>query len=153
MTRTHQAADHVQVTHYLFSLRSMSMMSTQDFSVLDSHQALRNGGIAELWHISIHRAEGTMTTLSQCIQKPNMAHMQPQMLLSLVWPRYLEDLAASKTPITQVCNLLGSFDICMLQSGQGHDSSCSGMLCIANLRYSLQNAFRPSSLLARSRHR
>ena len=115
------------MTHYLFSLRSMSMMSTQDLSGLGSHQALHNHGIAELLHISIHRAEGTMAAMSQCIHKPNMAHMQPQMLLSLVWPRYLEKLAASKTPITQVRNLTGDFDSCMLRSDKGNGSSCSAM--------------------------
>ena len=64
--------------------------------------ALKDLGAAELFVTALQESQGALGIANMFDGMPSLAHIQPQMLLSLAWPRYLQELAASKTPITQV---------------------------------------------------
>ena len=117
----------MQVTHYLLSLIHVNMISMSDLSRLQSDQTLGTDGIAELFHKSAEQTEGTVGMLSQGACYADLADMQPQTLLSLVWPRYLDELAASKSPITQVHTLpqkLTSACFHLMKTARGHAQPC-----------------------------
>ena len=104
----------VQVLHTLASLAGAGMVSVQEISQIESRPTFREHGIAELMHSKILEVAGALKIASALGPMAQSAHIQPQMLLSLAWPRYLQELAASKTPITQVGSALLSSSLCKL---------------------------------------
>lgn len=90
-----------QVSEFLVTLASASMVCMDSLDDVGSIQTLRDLGVAELLHSAIRKPKQAAEIVAECGLTPSLAHIQPQTLLSLVWPRYLQELAASKSPITQ----------------------------------------------------
>lgn len=84
----------------LTSLASARMLSGEDLSSIRTHQALRDHGAAELLHHDIQGANGTVAF--GLTYMASLAHIKPQTILLHAWPRYLEELTASRVPIMQV---------------------------------------------------
>lgn len=100
---------YVQVTDYYLLLAMAGMMSMGELSELESDQALRDHGIAELLHSTIQGSKGAIEVMAKFDPDlyPDLSHHKPQTLLSLVWPQYLQELAVSQLPITQVGFIAG----------------------------------------------
>lgn len=82
------------------------MVDAAQLSELAHDPALGDYGVADFMHIRYQQLSIGFRLVAASCPTHSLAHIQPQTLLSLAWPRYLQELAASKTPITQVHNLL-----------------------------------------------
>ena len=74
--------------------------------MIHANQALRTHGIAELFQSSFKALEGAIDIACELSSQRSLADIKTRILLPLVWPRYLRELAASKSPITQVHSLV-----------------------------------------------
>lgn len=97
-----QGAAHVQVLDFLVILAGIQMLPMDQVYDFYSDPALRKHAIGDIWRSMVRDLREGFEHVARLCHKPNHAHVLPQTVLSLAWPRYLEELAASRTPITQV---------------------------------------------------
>ena len=105
LMRTGSKAPNAQVADYFTCLSMASILPTGSLSTLHANQALQNHGLAELLQSAFKRTEGAANGTSNfCFSfGPRFSDIKIDTILSLAWPHYLQELAASKSPITQVC--------------------------------------------------
>ena len=80
-------------------LAKADILSTASLSTIHANQALEDRGIAELLQSSFQGLQGAVDTAPE---PSSLSHAKVKFMLSLAWPCYLRELAASKSPITQV---------------------------------------------------
>ena len=88
---------------YFTFLAMARILPTESLSTLHTDQALQKHGLAEFLQSAFESLEGTADLASKMGLDQRFSHVKVDTILSLAWPRYLQELAASKSPITQVC--------------------------------------------------
>ena len=106
------------MSEFLVTLASASMICVGNLDNIISIQTLRDLGVAEMLQGAVDKTKAAAGILASLSLMPSLGHVQPQTLLSLAWPRYLQELAASKTPITQACLRASSGDTASADPGQ-----------------------------------
>ena len=98
-----------QVAEYFTCLAMASILPTESLSTLHANQALQKHGLAELLQSAFEKIEGAADRATKIASEfgfdwgPSLSDIKIDTILSLAWPRYLQELAASNSPITQVC--------------------------------------------------
>ena len=90
---------------YFSCLVMASILPTGSLSALHANQDLQKHGLAELLQGACEMIEGAADRATKLGFGfgSNLFDIKIDTILSLVWARYLQELAASKSPITQVC--------------------------------------------------
>lgn len=92
---------HMQVLNCLTCLAVASAVTFDGLCAMSASQALRDCGISEMLHSKILDTQPTIDMWLKNKWAPNKANVKSEAVLSLAWPSYLQELAASKTPVTQ----------------------------------------------------
>ena len=95
----------MQVLLFLVGLQGVGMVDVAHIFYMTHNLGLEALGSADFLHTRIQYFTSGLNTIVATCRVADLSHIQPKTLLSLAWPRYLNDLAASKSPITQVSAL------------------------------------------------
>ena len=75
----------------------------QCFKAIDSTSALAEHGMAKALRSKLRTAMPGLGNVVRGSNFGSLKHLKPETIICLVWPCYLQMLAASSVPVTQAC--------------------------------------------------